>query len=341
MKPKGQLTVVGSIDITQFWPATKGRNSSDGDTIHLKVDPSTSFLFSKSPGAKPKPTTKFVGAYVIDHGTKRKAISAKNEIKIRLQGIDTPELHLPVISATKHPSKKNFKKEFRQPYGAGAANALHDHLTNLADPAGGTLLHATFVTRVDRPNNTIDSHGRFVGDVIVGTAAGMSINTWLVEQGWALPLFYDSMTDTEIQILVNAWKVGRKKSARPGKSLQKALQPFDPNRDVDNAQLPDGGKLNIPKIFRRQATFWIEVAGPLTPAEFVARINKGVKGKSDTAYPLDYFLANIDKLDPKKRIRMANKIGPQGQTLFKPEDLVFKEDPGTLFDAAGQKVTGW
>ena len=341
MKPKGQLTVVGSIDITQFWPATKGRNSSDGDTIHMKVDPATSFLFSKSPGAKPKLTTKFVGAYVIDHGKKVKTITAKNEIKIRLQGIDTPELHLPVI-ATWHPSKKGkFTNEFRQPYGAGAANALHNHLTDLVDPAGGTLLHATFVTRVDSPNNTIDSHGRFVGDVIVGTAAGTSINRWLVEQGWALPLFYDSMTDTEVQILVDAWKVGRNKSGRPGKSLQKDLQPFDPTRNVDNAKLPDGGKLNIPKIFRRQATFWTEVAGPLTPAQFVALLNKGVKGKSDTAYPLAYFLANIDKLDPKKRIRMASKIGPQGQTLFKPEDLVFKEDPGTLFDAAGQKVTGW
>ena len=54
MKPKGLLTVVGSLDIKQFWPATKGRNSSDGDTVHLKVDPATSFLFKTSAGAHPK-----------------------------------------------------------------------------------------------------------------------------------------------------------------------------------------------------------------------------------------------------------------------------------------------
>ena len=327
MKPKGQLTVVGSIDITQFWPATRLAEMPVSAAVRRRRS------LEEIPE---RPAASDNGAGAADFGH----LQSVGDLRHVAVGSHRALLG-PVISATKHPSKKKFKKEFRQPYGAGAANALHDHLTNLVDPAGGTLLHATFVTRVDRPNDTIDSHGRFVGDVIVGTAAGMSINTWLVEQGWALPLFYDSMTDTEIQILVNAWKVGRKKSARPGKSLQKALQPFDPNRDVDNAQLPDGGKLNIPKIFRRQATFWIEVAGPLTPAEFVVRINKGVKGKSDTAYPLDYFLANIDKLDPKKRIRMARKIGPQGQTLFKPEDLVFKEDPGTLFDAAGQKVTGW
>jgi hypothetical protein len=44
MAPKGQLTVVGTIDIRQFWPASTGHTSSDGDTIHLKVDPQTSFL---------------------------------------------------------------------------------------------------------------------------------------------------------------------------------------------------------------------------------------------------------------------------------------------------------
>jgi endonuclease YncB( thermonuclease family) len=341
MKPKGLLTVVGSLDISQFWPATKGTNSSDGDTVHLKVDPNTSFLFSPSPGAKPKLTTKFIGAYVIDHGKKKKAITAKNEIKIRLQGMDTPELHFPVIAAW-HPSKKGkFANEFRQPYGAGAANALHDHLNGLVGSGGGTLMHATFVTHIDHPNDALDSHGRFVGDIIVGTSAGKSINTWLVENGWAFPLFYDSMTDTEVQTLVNAWKIGRNLGARPGKALQKALQPFDPSMNVDGAKLPDGGKVNIPKIFRRQATFWAEVAGPLTPADFVKLLKKGQKGKPDTAYTLGYFLSNIDKLDPKKRVKLVSKIGPQGQMLFKPEDLVFREDPSTLLDASGKKVTSW
>src|SRR5262245_1875690 len=131
MKPKGLLTVVGRLDISQFWPSTKGSRSSDGDTVHLKVDPNTSFLFSSSPNTSPKLTKKFIGAYVIDHGKKKKAITAKNEIKIRLQGIDTPELHYPVI-ATAHPSKKGtFTNEFRQPFGAGAADALHKHLQSL------------------------------------------------------------------------------------------------------------------------------------------------------------------------------------------------------------------
>jgi hypothetical protein len=161
--PKGMLTVVASVDISQFWPASKGTRSSDGDTVHLKVDPATSFLFSSSPGKKPKIVKDFVGSYVVDHKTKKKLITSKSEIKIRLQGIDTPELHLPVIGAGPwNPAKVPLRAEYRQPFGAGAANALHAHLQTLLT-GGGTVLHATFVTQVDNPAQAIDSHGRFVG----------------------------------------------------------------------------------------------------------------------------------------------------------------------------------
>jgi endonuclease YncB( thermonuclease family) len=341
MKPKGLLTVIGNLDVSQFWPATKGANSSDGDTVHLKVDPNTSFLFSRSPNAKPKITKKFIGAFVIDHGRKKKAITAKSEIKIRLQGIDTPELHYPAIGKV-HPSKKGtYSNEFRQPFGAAAANALQKHLQSFLEAGSGTVIHATFVTQINTPNEAVDSHGRFVGDILVGTAAAKSINTWLVENGWALPLFYDSMTDKEVQTLVNAWKIGKKIAARPEKCLRKPLQPFVPGRSVGNAKLPDRAKLNIPKIFRRQAQFWTEIAGPLTGTEFFAQLNKGITGKPDAAFPLDYFLKNFKHLDPKKRVSLVSKISSQGKTLFSAEGLVFKEDPATLLAANGKPVKGW
>jgi endonuclease YncB( thermonuclease family) len=336
--PKGMLTVVASLDISQFWPASKGTSSSDGDTVHLKVDPTTSFLFSSSPGKKPKIVKDFVGSYVVDH-TKKKVITAKSEIKIRLQGIDTPELHLPVIgSGPWNTAKVPLRSEYRQPFGAGAANALHAHLQTFLT-GSGTVLHVTFVTQIDNPAQAIDSHGRFVGDIIVGTAGSKSINTWLVENGWAYPLFYDSMTAPELNALVTAWKTGKTLPARPGKALQKPLQPFNPALNVNNAKLPDSGKLNYPKIFRRQATFWTQVPGPLSGADLLAMEKKGLKGKSDLAYPLPYFLANINNLKPKNRIPLWTKIGAQGQTNFEPPDLVFKEDKTKLFDASGKPVT--
>ena len=148
------------------------------------------------------------------------------------------------------------------------------------------------------------------------------------------------MTDTEVRTIVRAWTAGQKLGGRPGKALSKSLRPFDPAQNVNNAKLPDGGKPNFPKIFRRQATFWAGVPGPLTPDQFVAMLKKGLTGKPDTAYPLDYFLAHIDDLDPKKRVKFVDKIGAQGQMLFKPEALVFREDPSTLFAANGIKISG-
>ncbi len=338
--PKGMLTVVGSLDISQFWPASKGTNSSDGDTVHLKVDPNTSFLFSSAPGKKPKLIKAFTGAYVMDHNQKKNVITSKSEIKIRLQGIDTPELHFPVIGTGKawDPAKTPLRSEYRQPFGAGAANALHAHLQTLIS-GSGTVMHANFVTQIDNPADAIDSHGRFVGDIIVGTAGGKSINTWLVENGWAYPLFYDSMTVPELNTLTTAWKAGKTLAARPGKAIEKPLQPFNPKVNVNNAKLPDSGKLNYPKIFRRQAAFWTQVPGALSGADLLAMEKKGQKGKSDLAYPLTYFLANITKLKPKNRIPLWTKIGAQGQSNFDPPDLVFKEDASKLLDAGGKPVT--
>jgi endonuclease YncB( thermonuclease family) len=338
--PKGLLTVVGSLDISQFWPASKGTNSSDGDTVHLKVDPNNSFLITKAPGAKPKVTKAFVGAHVFDHGNKN-VITSKSEIKIRLQGIDTPELHFPVIAKVDPSKKGKFSTEFRQPFGAGAAKALHDHLMTLVGTGGGTVIHASLVTQIDQPGQATDSHGRFIGDILVGTAGAKSINTWLVENGWAYPLFYDSMTVAEINTLVTAWKNGKTLAARPGKAYQRPLQPFDPTMNVNNAKVPDPGKLNFPKIFRRQATLWAGVPGPLPGTQFVALLGKGIKGKADTAFPLNYFLANINKLDPKKRVTLISQIGSQGQSNFDPPDLVFKEDVSRLLDAKGKPVTSW
>jgi len=336
MEPKGLLTIVGSIDVSQFWPATQGNTSSDADTVHMKVNPDTSFLFSASPGAKPKITTSFKGAYVFDHGRKT-VITGKSEIKIRLQGVDAPELHFPTIEKPA-PGKKN--GEFRQPYGASAAKALHDYLMGFA--TGGTpQVYANLVTHVDRPGDAVDSHGRFVGDIIVGTAGGKSINTWLAENGWAYPMFYDSMTAAEVKTLLNAWKIGRKIGGRAGKAIAYSLQTFDPSRTVGNAALPDGGKLNYPKIFRRQSSFWVQAGDGLTPADFKQMLAASRKGKPDTAYLTDYFLKNIQNPDKKMRIKLADKIQADGRINFKPEDLVFTEDPSELLDSSGHKVTSW
>lgn len=336
----GLLTVVGSIDISQFWPASKGTRASDGDTVRMKVEPTTSFLFTKA-SSSPKVTQRYVGATVNDRGKVAKVISAKNEIRIRLQGIDCTELHFPVIAKVDESKRGTFSNEFRQHLGAGAANALHNHLKTFLTKGNGTVLPATFVTQIRNPSDAIDSHGRFVGDIIVGTAAGQSINTWLVASGWALPLLYDSMTEAEVRTILAAWNAGKKVRGRVGPSFQSGLQPFNPTLNVTNAKLPDKGKVNFPKIFRRQATFWTQVPGVLTATLFVEQLEKGQKGKPDTAYPLAYFLKNFNKLDPKKRVRLIDNIGPKGQLLVQPEGLVYREDPSVLLSVQRKPVKTW
>ena len=289
---------------SQFWPATKGSRSSDADTVHMKVDPQTSFLFASSPATTPKTTTKFVDAHVFDHG-KKNVITSKSEIKIRLQGLDAPELHFP-ITVPRDPSKTGKGNEFRQPFGARAASALLDFLKGFVAPGGGSRIFATFLTHIDHPGDAIDSHGRFVGDIIVGTAASTNINTWLVENGWAYPLFYDSMTEDEIRTLLAAWKVGRAIAGRPGKAVRRPLQPFDPARTVKNAALPDNGALNIPKLFRRQATFWAQLPGPLTPAGSRARRSTGPdrqdrQGLSPELFPRPHREARPQEAHPARQ----------------------------------------
>ena len=70
-------------------------------------------------------------------------------------------------------------------------------------------------------------------------------------------------------------------------------------------------------------------------------MKQGAKGKSDMAYPVDYFKANYAKLDPKKKVRLPDRITPDGGILFEPDGLVFTEDPSILYNAKGKKVTGW
>jgi aspartate oxidase len=52
-------------------------------------------------------------------------------------------------------------------------------------------------------------------------------------------------------------------------------------------------------------------------------------------------LSQLGNYSILQRVKLASKIGAQGQTLFKPEDLVFSEDPSTLFGADGKKVGGF
>src|SRR5262245_39485810 len=120
----GLLRVKGTIDIKQFWPTGKSPNIlSDADTVHVQVKPSTSFVFEGNV------TRAFDCAWITTRKNKdgtrspQYVIVSQNtsnaHIKIRLQGIDAPELHYRVDQK---------KAEVRQNWGKRAAFELRKFL---------------------------------------------------------------------------------------------------------------------------------------------------------------------------------------------------------------------
>src|SRR5450631_1778231 len=172
----GMLTVTGTLDTSQFWPA--GR--SDADTVKVSVT-ANSFSFTPDPKKQKAQVTKvFQGAQV--QGKGKTAAIKNSSITIRLQGIDATELHY-AATLPKHGAKAPFVdngKFFRQFFGETATVKLHD----LIAKAGRSPLNCTVLTRVDHPNDVFDTFGRFIGNVVVKIGGkDVDANLWLAENG--------------------------------------------------------------------------------------------------------------------------------------------------------------
>src|SRR5919109_587443 len=87
----GLLRVNGTIEVAQFWP----RGTSDADTavIIVGVSAANAFQFQQTPGGKFKTTHAFEGALVHGKQGAKAPIDSQGRIRVRLQGIDAPELH--------------------------------------------------------------------------------------------------------------------------------------------------------------------------------------------------------------------------------------------------------
>jgi len=187
---KGQLRVSGQMDVGQFWPA----GQSDADTVTVLVT-ANSFSFSPDPANKPFKTTKAFQNATVRGASSRLAIR-NNKITIRLQGIDATELH---YSATL-PKKGLIDngKRFRQFFGETATVKLHD----FAAQSGKGIIGCEVLTSVDHPNDVFDTFGSFIGDIQI-TIKGkkVNLNHWLVQNGWAFPTYYNSMSPVEINAI--------------------------------------------------------------------------------------------------------------------------------------------
>lgn len=334
----GLLRVTGNIRLSQFWPA----GESDADTIVLDVPTSNAFDFRSSADSSFRPTDVFYGAHVRGKSGSKPPIDDKNRLHIRLQGIDSPELHYLAhllkkkseMSAKQLERCKEWSKCYRQPYGESAAAALGEEL------GGEDTLACEVTTAVDHPNEVFDTYARMVGDVFVDLgAAKLHVNKWLVEKGWAYPAFYTSMSGDEIQLLLkaakaasqkNLWKDYNSKVGTLDRSLTERRSTSHPGLE------PDGGKLLFPKLFRRLVEWTVNKKIGLLQDNF----SPWLKAKDDKCYLTEEFLNSALTSSSLKQHQFSEFV-KGNKVVFSPQDLVFSEEDSTLIGKNGKPITDW
>jgi endonuclease YncB( thermonuclease family) len=330
--PKGFIRVSGTLDLTQFWP----NGESDADTAKVNVD---SIEFSPDPAAHIpfRTTTVFNGAFVKGgQGKPTPAIKA-GRITVRFQGIDAMELHFAATLRKK--GLKNGATQYRQYFGETAAVKLHDFLFSLRKK---NTLPCEVVSFVDHPSDVFDMYGRIIGDVLV-IVSGKEVNAnhWLVENGWAVPTFYNSMTVKEIRTLAGfADKARKAKAGLWGRYSNDVATPNTSllyvKKGTFNAK-QDAGPAVMPKIFRRQISYWVSVKNSLFTGKFRDYLLKQKDGWVKTAA----FVKNT-KLKPSKATgNLGVLVSSKGKFGVLPGDIAFFEGSSTLVDAKGNKITEW
>jgi endonuclease YncB( thermonuclease family) len=341
MAAKGLLRVTGELDITQFWPTA----GSDADTVKVKVN-ANSFEFSSDPSQKPFTVTQAFKGAAVKGRTKKLAISSKNEITIRLQGIDAPELHYEALLPTPKELKdkglklKNNGTKFRQFFGETATTKLHDLISKSKEQ----IIKCEVTSAVDHPNEVFDTFGRFIGDinVTVGTKK-VNINRRLVQDGWAFPTFYNSMSKDEITSIRQFANAAKKAKKGIWKHLASKIGQlnlgliFRPPQDKPKSTA-EAGPVLMPKIFRRQVKFTVSQINQLPNS---AEFGKFLAAQSDGFVKTANFLKNPNIKPSKKNQNLSVLLSQNGSFGTDPGDLVFFENSSTLIGADNKPVTSW
>lgn len=347
----GTLRIHGVIDLIQFWP--NGEADADTTKIQLEVR-EDAFEYREEGEERFAQTNAFEGAVSKGQGSKEVIKTKSNGTRVitaRLQGIDAPELHYSapalrksseVTDAMRKKYNELNKPKRKQCFAESSTVALATYLGDFAGNDG--RLACTFETEVNAPYEAIDTYGRFVGNIFL--TERQEINLWLIENGWALPAFYTSMSQTEIERFLAGWQKGKRIKNRPSKYVSKDAGEF--NWDMVYRRLEDGdtfeigddtGYALIPKIFRRQVAWHIAKKAGVV-AKSISFTNY-LKKSPDQFVLLDDFLKLNEDVHSAIRRNLHGFIGSDNQVQGNPEDFVFQEKPGTLVDKNNNKITEW
>ena len=278
--PSGMLVVDGSLDVSQFWPA--GRSDVDTTTVMVKVG-ANAIKFRKDSSSSFRPTHVFdKRQWSSAEPESRRSRTGRSQFacKVSTRPNSTTSAEKKGLSAAKLNAYHLLVHSYRQLLGATATKALHDFLAT----SGKATLACEVFTQVDHPDEVFDTYGRLVGDIEV-TLKGktVNLNQWLVQQGWAFPTFYSSMTDDEINTIIALAKTARSKKAPVWKYLAMTIGPFnfkllEPKKGDTSVLATDKGPVILPKLYRRYTSWSVRHKAKVTSENFQQFLAAGSGG---------------------------------------------------------------
>lgn len=335
----GLLRIHATIDIRKFWPGA----NSDADTANVIVEPD-GIAFQREPGGPFQDTHVFDTAVAVSGDQRERVMNNSRRMKIRLQGVDAPELHYRpnkprglFLPPEQYAIFLEWNHEYRQNLAETATVALHAELSR--EP--GDIKPCVVTTQVEHPNEVFDMFGRCVGDLSVRVGSeDVRVNRWLLREGWSLPSFYASMTAEEILDLTELGRAARDRDAGLWPHVPAGIVDFDSDLRsrgagaTFNAEADLGMTMNA-KIFRRQAVWFALKKAGAAPDSFLEFLSES----GETFRLASEFLApggNALMPHPIREMFTAN-----GNFAYQPEEIVYFESESTLVDSNGLPVTDW
>ena len=316
----GLLTMTGTLNLSQFWPT----GNSDADTAKVLLAAKNPFTFQAHAGAPTKSTNVFVGTFVIGKG--KSDTIKNNQVTVRFQGIDAPELHFP-------PHQR------RQHFGEFSTDKLRIFLESFQQ----NPLPCRVATHVGSPNDVFDTFGRFIGDILLMKGGKeTNLNQWLAAQGLAFPSLYNSLSIAEMNAFIqlsNDAKTQRKGIWANGAFTQK-IGTLDKTllfRRPPAVVQPDKGPVIFPKFFRRLNT-WQDAKAKGTTTATTLKTFLAKEKKPDQFLLTQDVLAN--GVTAAQVHNLAEAINAQNRIIRGPKEMVFTEKPSQLFNKNGKPVTG-
>jgi endonuclease YncB( thermonuclease family) len=342
MRSVNNLQILGQIDVQQFWP--KGSSDADTTKLMVKVAPG-SFRIKRAGSASHVPTQAYDNAYMLgekkaDGSFKQEPlINSKNQITVRLQRVDAPELHIkPGPIKGKSLKGTGLFVDYRQRQAETGTNALRKFLKGMADKNG--IVPCVFDTNLDAgkgPGEAVDKYGRFVGDILIGQGKKqINLNLWLLEQGWAIVALYDSMLEDEIAASLKAWRKGKGQGSQP--FYRAKFEPFERLEfRAPGAKVEDEGKKKFihPKYFRRYVTWFAHS----TAKNITDTYPDFLESKAEEVYELDEFVAALKagKDKPQNTYPLYDRAFDGDAVGWKPEQFIFLEAPSTVYTTKNGK----